>query len=256
MAMPLLHQPYRLLYPHAHFARNQSKIIKRCTYLHPLQILVHISAPPIFLKGNLIFLVRNKRMAAPAATVEKLRAFVDAERTKMVASVVAFAINMVDMLCSSTESPEAVYKALSTINSLVMALGPKESAELRELESEFSRCFMALMHKVDGLNAEIMALTKHNFDPRKFFGHRTFTDAMIAVVVAYPPGEDDIKKWIDALSENHLYAEMQDHDTYLYALELLKSIEGGHVRGNPWRKKLDDAHNKGKEPNPKRSRAK
>ena len=191
-----------------------------------------------------------------AATVEGLRAFVDAARKKMIDSVVAKAINMVDMLCSSTEGPEAVYKALNTINGLVMAFGPKESAELQELASASSRCFMALMHKVDGLNAEIMALTKHNFDAKDFLGHRTFTKAMIAVVVAYPQGEDDIKKWIDALPENRLYAEMQDHDTYLYALELLKSIQGGHVRGNPWRKKLDEAHTKGKEPDAKRSRAK
>jgi hypothetical protein len=190
------------------------------------------------------------------AAVEGLRAFVDAARTKMIDSVVAKAINMVDMLCSSTEGPEAVYKALNTINGLVMAFGPKESAELQELASASSRCFMALMHKVDGLNAEIMALTKHNFDAKDFLGRQSFHEAMRSVVVAYPPDEPDIKKWIKALPKNRLYAEMQDHDTYLYALELLKSIQGGHVHNDPWRKKLDDAHTKGKEPNPKRSRAK
>lgn len=191
-----------------------------------------------------------------AATVEGLRAFVDAARTKMIDSVVAKAINMVDMLCSSTEGPEAVYKALNTINGLVMAFGPKESAELQELASASSRCFMALMHKVDGLKGEIMALTKHNFDAKNFLGRQSFHEAMRSVVVAYPPGEEDIKRWIDALPKNPLYGEMREKDTYLYALELLRSIEGGNVRGNPWRKKLDDAHNEAKEPNPKRSRAK
>lgn len=191
-----------------------------------------------------------------AARVEKLRASANAKYAEMVASVVVEATKTVDTLENSPEGPEAVYMAMNKINGLVMAFGPKGSAELRDLASAFSRCFMALMHKVDGLNAEIMALTKHNFDAKDFLGHRTFTEAMIAVVVAYPQGEDDIKKWIDALPENRLHAEMQDHDTYLYALELLKSIEGGHVRGNPWRKKLDEAHTKGKEPNPKRSRAK
>lgn len=191
-----------------------------------------------------------------AATVEDLRASANAKYAAMVASVVVESTKTVDTLAKSPESPKAVYMALNKINGLVMALGPKGSAELRDLASAFSRCFMGLMHKVDGLNAEIMALTKHNFDAQDFLGHQTFTGAMIAVVVAYPQGEDDIKKWIEALPENRLYGEMQKKETYLYALELLRSIKGGRVRGDPWRKKLDDAHNEAKEPNPKRSRAK
>ena len=191
-----------------------------------------------------------------AATVEKLRASANAKYAAMVAGVAVEATKTVDTLAKSPGSPEAVYTALNKINGLVMALGPKGSAELQELACAFSRCFMGLMKQVGGLNAEIMALTKHNFDAKDFLGHQTFTKAMIAVVVAYLPNGPAIKKWIKALSKNQLHGEMQNTDTYLYALELLRSIKGGHVRGNPWRKKLDDAHNEAKEPNPKRSRAK
>lgn len=195
-------------------------------------------------------------MAAAAGIVEQLRAFVGAERKKMIDSVVAFAINMVDMLCSSTEGPEVVYETLRTINSLVVGLRPEESAELQELACAYSRCCMRLMKQVGGLKAKIMALAKHDFNPRKFLGCQSFHEAIRSAVVAYPPNGPHIKKWIKALPENRLYGEMREEDTYLYALELLRSVEGGHVRGDPWRKKLDDAHNEAKEPNPKRSREK
>ena len=195
-------------------------------------------------------------MAAAERTVEDLEVFIRAARAKMNVSAVAFAINMVDMLCSSTEDPEVVFQALRTINSVVVGLRPEESTELHELACVSSRCIMGLMKQVSGLKRQIMARAKHDFNPRKFLECQSFHEAIRSVVVAYLPNGPKIKEWIKALPENQLYGEMGERDTYLYALELLKSIEGGRVRGDPWRKKLDEAHNEAKEPNPKRSRAK